>query len=465
MKIACLLALFTLAVSAAEKIAPTLEKASTEDDTMIRKTTLIRLLASLWITALLPCVHADTKMAPAYLEVSQVADSKELTPAEKVARLRELTRKEETRQMALHHLDATDPATARDEALILFRAADTPRQTKLRMGHFLLEGVRPQQAGFPSAFVAEFARYLVQAILDGGEVEFCQKLEGHPTTAVGEYAYLASDFDGYKGVDFAPFKDARMVPILIRCLDAPDNVYAKEQGCVSRGVPGEPTGRNVARQQIPVALAKLGDASAAKPLETVLFHHADICQRMNAAYALARLPDQKDDRAAIGRKLMEQTDLLSCRLPFGKGLIEAGDDTGVEFLSIKYTGESADRLGYPNELFYHLDRRLDILRGFKSPKVESFILGALDHEPWLNLILFKPGSAKIAPLAYLHPPKDEAEALEICAPRIIRTYAAALECVKLNQLTPLTGKLQEIAKQTRNETIRQMTEDCLNAIR
>ncbi|MES2657567.1 MAG: hypothetical protein V4689_03060 [Verrucomicrobiota bacterium] len=118
----------------------------------------------------------------------------------------------------------------------------------------------------------------------------------------------------------------------------------------------------------------------------------------------------------------------------------------------------------PNELSYHLDRRLDILQGFKSPKVESFIRETLDDGPWLDLILYKPGSAKIVPHTYLQPPKDEAEALEMCLPRIIRTYAAMLECVKVNHLKSLSGKLQEIAGQTRNEQISQMTEECVNAI-
>lgn len=429
---------------------------------MKRKATSRCLIASLVLAALLPDVHADAKMvaSPAYLEVSQVADSNELTPDEKVARLRELTRKEETRQMALYRLNAIDAAAAIDEATALFRAADTPRPAKLRMGHFLLEGNRPQQAGF----VAEFAKYLVQAIVDGGEAEFCQKLEEHPTTAVGEYAYLASDFDGYKGIDFAPFQDVRVVPILIRCLDAPDNVYGKEQGCVIRGEPGNPTGRNTARQQIPVALAKLGDVSAVKPLDAVLFHHADINQRMNAAYALARLLDQKDDRAAIGRKLLDQPDLLWCRLPFGKGLIESGDDAGVEFLSIRHAVDPTGRAISTDELFYHLEQRLDMLRGFKSPKIEDFIRGILNHEPWFDLVLFKPDSAKTVQHSSLQPPKNEAEALELCAPRILKCHAATLECVKLNRLTSLSGKLREIAKQTHNEEIRQMTQDCLDAI-
>ena len=427
--------------------------------------TPLPLLASLWLAALPAAVFADRVVSPAYLEVSEVANSMELTAPEKIARLRELTRKEETRMMALYQLDTIDAAAGVDMATALFHAADTPRQTKLRMGHFLLEGNRPRREGFPNAFVAEFARHLVQAILDGGEAEFCQKLEGHPMTAVGEYAYLASDFDGYKGLDFAPFKDARLVPILIRCLDAPDNVFSADQGCVVRGKPGEPTGRNTARQQIPVALAKLGDARAIKPLGKVLFHHADINQRMNAAYALARLLDQKEERTAIGRRLLAEPDLVWCRLPFGKGLIEARDDAGVEFLSIRHAGESTDRIGFPNALFYHLDRRLDILKDFKSPKVGDFIGETLDFGPWRDLLLFKPGSAKIDPNAYLHPPKDESEALELCLPRILRTYGSTLDCVRLNRLNSLSGKLEEIATQSRSEPIRRMTREVLTAIR
>ena len=427
-------------------------------------TASISAIASLWLAASLSSVNAKQIISPAFREVSQVADSKELTPAEKVARLREFTRNEETRFMALYRLDAIDAAAAREESLALFRAADTPRQTKLRMGHFLLEGNRPQQAGFPNEFVEEFAKYLIGIILDDGEMEFFKELEQLQLSAVGEYACLASDFNGYKSVDFTPFKDARLVPILIRCLNAPDNVYAKNQGCVIRGQPGEPTGRNVARQLIPVALAKLGDTRAVQPLETVLFHHTDINQRMNAACALATLLDQKEDRAAIGRKLLDQAELLPCRLPFGKGLIEAGDDSGVEFLSIKHIGKSYDLAGSPNQLFYHLEQRLSIIQGFQSPKIEIFIRETLDEGPWLDLILFKPGSAKIERYGYIHPPKDEAEALEMCAPRIIRNYNATLECVMLNRLKSLSGKLEVIAKDTRNATIRQMTEKCLKAI-
>jgi hypothetical protein len=102
----------------------------------------------------------------------------------------------------------------------------------------------------------------------------------------------------------------------------------------------------------------------------------------------------------------------------------------------KHVGRSHELAGSPNQLFYHLEQRLNVLLGFQSPKVGIFIRETLDEGPWLDLILFKPGSARIERYGYINPPKDEAEALEMCAPGIIRNYAATLECVKLNRLNP-----------------------------
>ena len=420
-------------------------------------------MLALALNAMSPAAALPKGASPAYVEVAAVANSTELSTTEKVARLREFIRRDETRQTAFYQLDLIDPAAARDEVLALFRAAGTPRRTKLWAGHLLLERGRPQQNGFPKEFAAEFAKYLISAILDGGEAEFFEKQDGTVPTAVGEYAYLGSSFDGYKDIDFAPFKDPRVVPVLIRCLDAPDHVFAEEQGCVVMGKPGEPSGRNTARQQIPVALAKLGDARAIAPLEKVLFTHADINERMNAAYALARLLDKQEDRAAIGRKLLADEALVWCRFPFAKGMIEAGDDAGVAFLSLKHVGETPGRPMLPMEIFYHLNQRLALLQDFKSPKVEDFIREILDYQPWLDLVLFTPGSVKVDALMDPRPPKDEAEALERSAPNIIATYTTLLKCVKEHRMTSLTGKLQAIAKDS-NETIRRMTEECVKEL-
>ena len=421
-------------------------------------------LLGLGLLAMSPAIAAPKAVSPAYSEVAAVANSTELSTTEKVARLREFIRREDTRIIAFYQLERIDADTARDEALALFRAADTPRRTRLWTGHFLLERGRPQLDGFPKEFNAEFAKYLIAAILDGGEAEFFQRQDRSVPTAVGEYAFLSSGFEGYKDIDFTPYKDPRVVPVLIRCLDGPDYIIPEDEGCIVSGKPGEPSGRNTERQQIPVALAKLGDAQAIAPLEKVLFTHADINERMNAAYAIARLLDKKEERSAIGSKLMADDALVWCRFPFAKGMIEAGDDAGVAFLSLKHVGQAPGRPMYPTELIFHLKHRLELLQDFKSPKAEDFIREVLEYQPWLDLVLFTPGSVRINAVLDSPPPKDEAEALERSAPHIIEAHRALLSCVKEHRMTSLTPKLQAIAKGTRNETIRRMTEECVKEI-
>ena len=146
-------------------------------------------------------------------------------------------------------------------------------------------------------------------------------------------------------------------------------------------------------------------------------------------------------------------------------MIETGDDAGVPFLSLKHVGEVPGRPMYPIEIFHHLNERLKLLQDFKSPKAEDFIREALEYQPWLDLVLFTPGSVKVAAIMDSPPPKDEAEALERSAPNITATYGALLNRVKEQHMTLLTAKLQAIAKDTRNEDIRRMTEECLKEIK
>lgn len=406
--------------------------------------------------------HRQIERRPGGNRVWEVMNAVELTKEQKVSRLKDLVRTDDLMWPALYRLDTLDSREAMDLAVKMFRAEGAGRETKLRLGHFLLGNNRPRLEAFPTGLVDEFAAYLVDAVLDGGEAEFCRKLPGHPTTPVGEFAYLASDFDGYMGIDFAPFKDSRLVPVLVRCLDAPDNVWSDDQGDCIRGKPGESTGRNTARQQIPVALARLDDARAVEPLKRVLFDLPDVYGKMNAAYALARLLKQKEERAAIGKELLSKQELLWCRLSFGKGLVEAGDDTGVEFLAIKHAG-GYGRLEYPDEILYMMNQRLAILKGFKSLKTETFVREALEYKPLRDLILFVPGSVKVAP--YVRPaPRDDAEALERVAPRVIAVYRDLLDCVEVNGLRGVSASLEKIAGNTRSDRIRQMTKDSLQVL-
>jgi len=407
----------------------------------------------------------EDEPSPAQRQVMAVVNSSELSKDQKIARLKELVGSDETRLFALWELEMLDFREAMQTALAAFRAEETPRDVKLCLGHFMLERDRPREKNFPKGFIEEFAHYLVSAILDGGEKEFCREMDRRLQTAVGEYAYLASDFEGYESIDFAPFKDARVVPILIRCLNAPDTVQPSYAGFGdgNRPKPVKSPGRNTARQQIPVALAKLGDARAVEPLKDILFKHHDIYGRMNAAYALTKLLTRGEERAAIGKQILARPELLWCCLPFGEGLIEAGDDAGVEFLAIKHAG-GYGRLEDPGSCLYMLSQRLDVLAGFKSPKIEGFVREAMGFEPFRAILLFEPGLAKAGSAAYPNPPADDAEALDRAAPGITKVYGSLLKCVETNRLKGLFADLEEIAKRTRSEKIRQMTNACLESL-
>jgi hypothetical protein len=197
-----------------------------------------------------------------------------------------------------------------------------------------------------------------------------------------------------------------------------------------------------------------------KPLKDILLTHADIYGRMNAAYALARLV-KPEDRAAIGKDVLAKPELLWCRLPFGKGLIEMGDDRGLEFLSIA-NAAGYGRLEYPSAIFYMMKQRLTVLKGFKSPKVEGFVREALAFKPLRAMLLFEPGSVKVDKSTYINSTKEEA--LNSAAPRIIEIYGAMLECVETNRLKALAADLEEIGKQTNSEKIREMTQACLKSL-
>lgn len=422
---------------------------------------------ALAVMALVVLASADVLLgmpgaSPAYQKVMGVVNSAELSKDEKIAGLKDLAGSEETRMMAIYQMELLDPQKTMQTAVGIFRAKDSSRLTKLGMGHFMLEGKRLRQKGFPKGFVAEFAGYLIGAILDGGQKEFCRKLSIHPMTAVGEYAYLASNFDGYKGVDFAPFKDARLVPILISCLDAPDNVYSADQGCIG-GKPGESTGRNTARQQIPVALARLGDASAVEPLRRVFREHHDWHERNNAAYALAMLEPPADHAKLVAEmrsrkvtgahgRLDEAKDRYRHLYAFGRGLLARGDDAGIEFMAFKYSiYDSYDGL---SETAYMLGQRLADLNGTKSPKLEGFFRQAFDNERVMGMLLLD--KTKVKANDFGHTAYDFAAA----APRIEGMFDSMCRIIEANRLASLRATIEQIAGRSASEAIRRRGEQC-----
>lgn len=400
------------------------------------------------------------KPSSSYEKVMQVVNSAELSKDQKIAGLKELAGADQTRMTALVLLDRLDFKEAMATARSAFVAKDTPREVKLRLGHFMLERHRPRRAGFPKAFVKEFARYLVGAVLDGGAKEFCQKVDRRSPTAVGEYAYLAGDFDGYKEVDFTPFKDARVAAVLIRCLDAPDNVYPKDPVGCDPGKPGESTGRNTARQQIPVALARLGAAQATDPLRKVLLKHHDWYLRDNAAYALARLANPADHAVLITQLLSKKavnaqgrTDFTKDRYhhlyAFGRGLLHRGDDGGIEFMAFKYsTYNSSDGL---SQTVYMLAQRVNDLKDTRSPKLAGFFKQAFDHERVMGVLLQDKTKVKVDEKLY---------SFAKATPRIEGLFDRMCQTIERNRLVSLRPRLEQIAKHSASETIRHRAEQC-----
>jgi hypothetical protein len=403
----------------------------------------------------------------AYQKVIAVVKDGGISNDQKIVRLTKFTGDEETRMIALYQIELLDPGRAMQTAAGIFRAKDSSRQTKLQIGRFMMTRSRPGRfgkKGFPKEFVKEFAKFLVGAVLDGGQKEFCVAVPEGAMTAVGEYAYLSSYFQGYKGVDFKPFKDTRLVPILLSGLNAPDNVHSDASGCCRHGKPGEATGRNTARQQIPIALARLGDARAISPLRWVLDKHYDWHQRNNAAYALAMLQPPGDHAKLAARMLAQKHTNVHGRLDeakdryrhlfaFGRGLLARGDDAGIEFMAFKYSIYDADK-GL-SEVTYMVSERLEVLKGVKSPKLAGFFKQAFARESVMGMLLMDKTKVKVND--YGHTVYDFAKAKE----RIEKLFDSICKLIEANKLTSQRAAVQQIARGSASEVIRRRAEKCV----
>ncbi|MCQ9208879.1 MAG: HEAT repeat domain-containing protein [Omnitrophica bacterium] len=259
-----------------------------------------------------------------------------------------------------------------------------------------------------------------------------------------------------------------MIPILIKCLSAPDNMYGKEQGCVIRGEPGESTGRNVQRQQIPIALAKLNATEAIDVLKEILMLHHDYWSRYNSAYALAILMNREDSRV-LEKILKEKKEYWQFLFPFGKGLIEKGDDDGVEYMAFKYsTYIKEDSL---SSVLYMVEQRLEVLKNFNSKRTEIFYRQALEYKPLYNILVFDSKKVKFEDhLRYFDGDKqwkqvtNAEEALAQAKPRIAAIYKLIITGIEINQLEMLAGIISEIGKTTKDLEIRKISEECIEIL-
>lgn len=395
-----------------------------------------------------------------YQEMDGIVASTELTRQEKIEKLKGYFGKEPYWPAVLYRIARVDKAAAQAAALELFRRKGTSREHRLQLGHVLLAHYKAP------GFIDEYATFLVDAVLVGGEKEFCVKRE-RKISAVGEYAFIASGWEGHSPEHFKNIKDKRVVPVLVKCLDAPDTVWGERDGCMA-GKPGESTRRNVQRQQIPVALAKLGAVQAIGPLKRHLMTHHDYWLRYHSARALAVLMDGKDSRT-LEAKLKGSKDLARFLFAFGTGLIEKGDDGGVEYMAFRYS--VYDGRKKISSVLYMMEQRLKILKGFRSRRTEGFYRQALEYPPLHNILLFDEGKVAFGKFlskrdadGKLRDIASAGEALAQAAPRIIRIYRDVVAQIRANDLKALAPTISRIAECTKEPAVRKISEKYLAEI-
>jgi hypothetical protein len=244
-----------------------------------------------------------------YREMEDIVASQDLAKEQKMAVISAYFEKEPYWPGVLHRLDKVDKSRTQEIALELFRKHNTSRIHKLQLGRYLLRtqtSKLDQSHGDPPSFTSEYRQFLIDAIVNGGIKEFFVPNTGTPT-AVGEYASIAGGINAPVGILFSDVADQEVIPVLVKCLSAPDHVYPREQGDLIRGKPGEPTGRNTQRQGIPFALMYLEATEAIPALQEIVKEHHDRYLRDNATMALNVLTPLEKKKESTANKSMQAT--------------------------------------------------------------------------------------------------------------------------------------------------------------
>ncbi len=322
---------------------------------------------------------------------------------------------------------------------------ETPRKLKFQLGQQIIKIYRDPEV------LQEYSKFLVQSIVDGGLEEFMDPARNsYDPCAIGQYALIAADFSGFSSQDFEVMKDPRVIPILIQALNAPDNATPS----------GQRDKRNVERQLLPYALAKLDATEAVEPLKNIFRNHHDSYLRFNAVYALGYLMDRSESKALEEELRFTQTSWPDNFLfAFGHGLVDKGIDDGVEFLAFKYSQY------YKNDtllsLFNMIDERLKIIRNFNSSKLEQFYTQALTYAPLEGALLFDPEKIKVGDYSSW---KNSTDALQKTEMRIVGIYRDMMEGIKRNKIYSLAPYIARIGKETKNDKIMVLSHDFIEFV-
>lgn len=388
------------------------------------------------------------------LAMMGIENNSSLTTAQKLEQLNDYFGKVPLHLEVLSFLMGCDKTAARDSALKQFRKPDTSTYHKLECGRFLLTW-----STVPTPdFIAEYAPFLIDAVLKQGSDEFMKVRENDSIllSAVGEYAFIASGFNGHNPKHFETLKDRRVIPVLIHCLDAPDYT------------PGPPFNdrRNVERQEIPIALARLDAIEATEKLKQVLKTHHDWYLRFNSAYALGfMLPRSESAKIEQFINNLKEEGARSLFFGFGSGLVERGDAAGIQYLSFKYSPYYEDK-NIPVVL-YMLQERLGVLQKSKvkdAAALSAFYQSALTYAPLRAMLEFDAAKLEysLGPTKKDTPEKRLAEVEAVlvgCKDDILACYKAILADLKRHGITALSGIIAEIGERTRRKEIRALSRE------
>lgn len=390
------------------------------------------------------------------VEMRGIGNSQQFTTAQKVERLREYFAKVEDWLRVFYHLKECDKNAARDTALEFFRKPSTSTYHKLECGRVLLTWGIVGIAPTPD-FVTEYVPFLIDAVLKQGRDEFMKaRWDGDRISAVGEYAFIASGFEGHNPEHFEKLKDRHVIPVLIQCLDAPD--YKVDPPMPSRG--------NVERQEIPIALARLNAVEAADKLKQVLEKHHDYWLRFHSAYALAFLLPRSESVKI--EHLIHSLKDKQARLfffGFGSGLVERGEAAGMQYLAFKYSTYHENT--EVSAVLYMLEQRLEVLQKGKvkdTATLTAFYQDALSYAPLRAMLEFDASKLERCrdPRTKVSPEKRLAEVeaeLAMCKPRILTCFKTILAHLKRHSITALSGLIAEIGEKTRCPEIRALSRE------
>ncbi len=334
--------------------------------------------------------------------------------------------------------------TLKKGLIYIFNSKKTTRSQKLKMGRQMLAFDKNRT----DERVQVYLDFLVEAIIDGGIEEFMDlNRKEHTPTAIGEYAFVASDFKGYSSSDFEKIKTPKVIPYLIKALNAPDLDNPK--------IPNI-SGRNVARQQVPVALAKLRAYESIEPLKDVYKNHHDFHLRKNAVYALASLLDDEKTEELKDEIFTDFTDdaevykLAYYKFAFAKGLILKGDAKGIDLF--EYDDFENEKSTNTN-IFGTINKAVDAIRateGFKSQKLENYYTKILNHSYLQDILKFDKEK-----IGAKNPPKASKVDHDFgqVTTRILKLYENILDQIILNRFDNLLFILRDIAAESYNGTV------------